>query len=744
MSDDKIKEKKDIAKLIINIIKYLHLSSIDMKLYPVGSEIITNALKFVYNPLIAYFQEKEDLIIAESNGNLIINGQIIEIKESEKNIVIDFAFTLVDKEIKSIVFKKGLTLDEIRVFVDCLSKKGEKLKDEGGIIEVFKKNNVSHIIINEIIYVAMSKDEKEEKKDFFSSWQKGDEIQVIIKTLEKNTETISSIADEIAKKEIIKQSVEKILDFDVDILIKFFEHTLPSQVEKLKIKKEILNTISVEKLESIFNQIMEKYEELKKEKTIDNSINIDEQSTYLKKFLEKIVESPSAKECPLLIYEEMFNKGLLEESEWLKKKETKVETFSFIEEVKNLIKENNLSSIENILSRSPLLIQNICIMEEKNLLKQIIEKIENNFHNQNNKICLQAVKILRHFFYIFTQQGQEELLAIIENYFVEQIKMEKHSEIYHELAYTLVDRAKQYLLMGDFHKLILLIDLFKKHHLVENQLVVERHELSRKVLEKIAFELQDILLVDLKSDDHKIQYASSQVILKLGEVMIEFLIKIVKENENENIRVQEIIKFIFKNIGDNAKKAVIKELLPDMAIEQFKNLMNILVNFDDYSVIDQLKIILKSSNPKLREEVIKIFFKLNTPSAVKLLIDQIDDSDYLVKIKIIKYLGELKSRESIEKLIHLLTTTKHVDIQKEICYSFEKIKDPRVISVLFSIIKERGNFFWKKTYSLSIRILAIYGLKNFLNSEVKTELEHLSKDKNPAIRDMIKTVLEGK
>lgn len=723
-----------VTSNIVKIIKLIHLAAINLKLYPSNSKIVIDSLNAIFLLLSDYLKKNKSLLLAEVEGNLLVDNQSINIQEIEKNIITDFAFTLADKEIKSISFLNDLNLDELKIFIECLNKKGEQLRDEGGIEEILKKKNVSHIVLNKIIYVPITNDEEIEEKIKFLGTHKKDEVLAIIKMLEKDEEVVSPL-DQISKEVILKQTSNNILDFEPEIVMNFFEHSLPSHISDLNIKNVILKNISSEKIEEIFNKIIEKYEELQKESK--DSFEIKEKTLQIKDFFAKLIKASTAKKVPYQIYEKIFQKGLLEQiPDFVEKKE---EVFLSKEKIEKIINEKNFDLLEDNLYQEISLIQNLCILGEYDLLKELLKKINSKFEEHAYEIRIRTAKLLKYFFDIFTKESKEEFLRLIENYFIIQIEIERNPEVYNELTHVLIIQANQYLIKGDFSNLTRLIDLFKKHHSLEQKLIAERYELSKKALDKMSQEMKDILMADLKSNVYKRQYESAQIILKFEDRMVEFLIDVIKESADA--RILQIAGNLLKNIGETGKKVLIRELNPMLSLEKLKNLIKILHLFkDDEIIIKRLEILLKHPEKNIRNEIVETIAKI--PFAYKLLIDQLKDPDVFIQIKVVKLLGDLQSHDAIDELFHLMNTTSNIDLQKEICYTFEKIHDERIGIFLFSLVKKKKYFWGKDKLSPSVKVSAIWVLRNFLSPEIRLVLEKFKKSKDLSVQNIVKKVLE--
>src|ERR1017187_5158730 len=117
-------------------ISMLRSAIVNARIYPKGSQMVDSAIKGAQLALESCLAETSPIIISDLQGKLCANGK--EIAEAK-----DFRPFMVQQEVQSLKFNKGLELREVATLIDALGKrKGENHKN---LDEWLKAENAVHI-----------------------------------------------------------------------------------------------------------------------------------------------------------------------------------------------------------------------------------------------------------------------------------------------------------------------------------------------------------------------------------------------------------------------------------------------------------------------------------------------------------------------------------------------------------------------------------------------------------------------
>jgi flagellar hook-basal body complex protein FliE len=153
------------AGIEINRLIKIFMSAVkNFQLYPQGSSIRKTFIKDIYQSLSQILEETEKLNIIESEGTLIINGRRYSAREIHDLGAEDFISLLVEGDIKSVSFMKGVTEEEVGIFIENLSLGRTGISEKGGWKNIVQEEKLAHIKIGEFIYEGITKTSFSERK----------------------------------------------------------------------------------------------------------------------------------------------------------------------------------------------------------------------------------------------------------------------------------------------------------------------------------------------------------------------------------------------------------------------------------------------------------------------------------------------------------------------------------------------------------------------------------------------------
>lgn len=144
---------------IMDALGAMHTTVKNVILYPPVSPAIANTMERLYFVFRDVLNQKAPFIIAESEKQLLVCGEPLEIKERESIQAVAVLQILMKLDIKSISFNAGLEKEDLSAFIRYLSKSSDELKEGGGLRKIMEQKNILHIMLDEKKYVSMDKDQ---------------------------------------------------------------------------------------------------------------------------------------------------------------------------------------------------------------------------------------------------------------------------------------------------------------------------------------------------------------------------------------------------------------------------------------------------------------------------------------------------------------------------------------------------------------------------------------------------------
>jgi hypothetical protein len=143
--------KKSI-KLIADVCRSFYIISINMTLYPAGSEMIAAPVEDLFRKLSEIFVRDEVVVLKDYKNTLVVNGEKLketDLKNSFSQAILD---SFKERNMESITFKRGLSKNELITFIESFAG----FKGDRPIAEVLKSKLIFKIKVREIDYAATS------------------------------------------------------------------------------------------------------------------------------------------------------------------------------------------------------------------------------------------------------------------------------------------------------------------------------------------------------------------------------------------------------------------------------------------------------------------------------------------------------------------------------------------------------------------------------------------------------------
>jgi hypothetical protein len=147
-----------VKKTGVDFLFVLNAAITNIRLYPPTSEIIQTSVARMETALKEVLADGEALEFAESGKNLLAAGQPLPEKQQQRPQIRSFLSMMLDFGIKSITFFPGITGPEISQFLQVMGKSAQEIQNAGGPGQLLENAGVSHIAIDEKIYVERDAD----------------------------------------------------------------------------------------------------------------------------------------------------------------------------------------------------------------------------------------------------------------------------------------------------------------------------------------------------------------------------------------------------------------------------------------------------------------------------------------------------------------------------------------------------------------------------------------------------------
>jgi len=142
-----------IEEHIARIIRNIRITISNLQLYPKESALVKDTINITFESINEILKTINSIVLSEADKNILVNGKKIDFKGADKASETALVETFIQHDIKSITISVGITLNETADFLEGLSRK--KKSKEDTVSNLIKDKNITHITVNEKIYVAV-------------------------------------------------------------------------------------------------------------------------------------------------------------------------------------------------------------------------------------------------------------------------------------------------------------------------------------------------------------------------------------------------------------------------------------------------------------------------------------------------------------------------------------------------------------------------------------------------------------
>src|ERR1700733_5133179 len=138
------------AMTVGKAISMLRSAIVNARIYPKGSQMVDSAIKSAQQAVEKVLQESSPIVVSDLQGKLCVNGkEVVEAK--------DFRPFLIQQEVQSLKFFKGLQVSEVGSLIEALGRRKGQQGDLKNLGEWLKAENVTRIQAEEVEFVELKK-----------------------------------------------------------------------------------------------------------------------------------------------------------------------------------------------------------------------------------------------------------------------------------------------------------------------------------------------------------------------------------------------------------------------------------------------------------------------------------------------------------------------------------------------------------------------------------------------------------
>ncbi|HEU18920.1 MAG TPA: HEAT repeat domain-containing protein [Deltaproteobacteria bacterium] len=674
----------DIIQKALDALLILNTAVKNVRLYPPTSASVVNTTERLYQSLLDLLTQEEQIAFAESEKALLIDGEVLSRKDQEKPHAAALLGILLGFGLKSISFIRGLEKEEIARFVELLALKPETIAEGGGLSQLMADRTISHIHLDQKVYVAMDKDHKilssldisdDQLTRFFAmTHPEMDMNSDHFREMARNPEALSNafkdgLSSMMARKETL--STVKLSESLNDMLALLDKITAGfADEDRHKLSQDIGTSIAAadpglaqhltsHNMEHLFGGMVLQYlmagPALNKPGGTGDGAAPEETGagTELKSKLLQAAEKFSIR----------------------------------LNDEKTLLNEGMMSVL-------PKIIQQLIAQKEHETMETMVRRLTDNLKNENSEVRTGAARGLADVIDTIPGEQKHDLVEKISGPLTEWIKDENlFSTEYQRICHMLKSVTQEHITQKKLSHALKYLGAFHDAGMADKPEPVKI--ICTDVMEHLAgTENVNILLDEIDSSDSKQREDTGKVLRVLGNSPVLRLLDKLRDSTDSNERIR-IIRLI-ASAGDKPLPLIIAGIRRNEPWYYLRNLVYLMGQIGNEESARMLEPLLRHENLRVRQETLKSIYRTGGNRRGALLRAALPDADEEFKAGIVELLGLLKASEAVTDLVGLLKNRPLIPsasrnaLEEKICVALGAIGSPVAIGPLSEIAETKS------------------------------------------------------
>lgn len=718
-------EDADIIKKAFDVLVVLNTAIKNVRLYPPTSTSVVNAVDKLHQAFLNILAQEQQIIFSESEKNLLICGNPVSQKDQEKPHISSLLSLLITLGLKSISFNSGLNKEELSSFVELVARKPESIKNDGGLGKLLSDHKISHVILDQKVYVAMDKDHKilagldisddQITKFFMLTHPDMDIHSQKFKDMATNPQALSQafeagLSKMIAQKETLSsvelsESLEGMLGLLDKITSHFTGDDRNGIVQAISrsiasVDPEIAKQLTSSNMEHLFGGLLMQYlmTELANEKLSGQGGDV--------------VDGKNE------------GNGLEQTGEVKSKLREVAEKFSL-----RLGDERTLLD-EGLMSVLPKIIEQLIAQKEQQALESMLKSLVDNLKSENSDIRAGAARGLADILEHLPADRKKEILDRISGGLLDWIKTETMmSPAYSKICEVLQNVIQGLLTQKQFTETLIYLGPISSIAFGD----VKQMDAAKKLCADMTAQLAStenirILLDEINSDGNLEKTQTGQVFAALGSSAVNNILDQLRSNDDSDERVKMMHLITASN--EKALPLVTGRIRKKEPWYYLRNLAYVLGQIGNEESARSLAPLLQHENIRLRQEALRSIQRIGGNARGTLLISALAQADEEFKLSIVEAMGQSRTTEAVDSLLvmlksrPLIISAQRINLEEKICMALGAIGSPDAILFL-SEIAETKSFLSLRSYPDKVKGAAARALVTLRRKVAESGPENL-------------------
>ncbi len=703
---------------VLDIFLTLRVAVAQLRLYPKDSPQVLKVVTDTYHTVHAFLEQAGVLTLSKTPKGLLVNGRRLGVTGPvADSLDVAMQGLLTDASVKSITFKKGLTLEELITFLHALTKKFWDVKDGKEINGRLRDERCFQISVDEVQYVALGAGDIviEDAARKFSGGQT--ELAKLLGNLDQVLESASADA---GGQEVRLQLMKRLIEKDPDLL----KQAGVAEAGAPAASAAGEGSWSFEKAQATLGDIVQLLREtppaahpaLRRvgRAIIDAFRNHPQLASVMDSLLAGAGETASASAAPLPEAPKVAPALL---------------------RARQLMDAGDDERVQAVSQEGGALMDELAALGHGEVVEALVAAVAGMLMDRTSRRRAAAARALNSVRRALERNAGEGVLEEFEEAVRTAIELERDPGVYAALADLMAYLSDLRIRRGSIERARVNLEGLNRHYLIRDPSFPQRGELAYSALERVAAGVGFASISDrLRSGDPEV----ARVLEALDAAATRFLVREIKTGETQARRLH-FAQYIAR-AGAGAATVLMDELQKTSAPSEVLSLLEVLPHAMPREMAEMaLGGLLRHSAVAVRRRAAAALAEQSFPRAGLLLLDGLAvESDVPTRIALVDALGRTRFRGAVDILCALVEDrSSGEELRGAAAMALGKIADTRAVPVLARVYAkgEKGLTRIFRPVPAAVRASAARALAYFpSHPEAREAIKRAREDHDPSVR----------
>jgi HEAT repeat protein len=787
-------DSQDLAEQSMTILGSLHAAMVNFHLYPPTSDIVEGSVQRALEELQKALETWGTITFCELEGKLLINEYSLDERDQARPNTISFLKDLALWEVRSITFDRGLEDEELRFFMEVFSRKRADRTLEGNLSSLLEEGDIKHIMVDEKIYVSLSKDQDisnvgkdsggdamgllrdevfvrylvgsapsvevshEEVSDLMSDPERinaaftsvmlgfenkggevgADKARLIRDTVDRMYDVVERLADEDLKDTLGDQMVSILAALEPETLVEVLSEEMPQAVKDPHLRKEIISSVEGENVLRLTDQVIEKYQKLIAERGDMSPQDYEDISSVLNEIVADLYTEGDPSFHPE-ITRRLRESGLLSElARSHPQAGREMHVYTIVTDIRT---SGSLRSLEGLSDEEVIGVAGKLLdLGEKEITRKIIAVTSRNLESERPDFRTRACYFLKQMHLDFKERGHRTEVLEKADELITLLDREEDPDVKVGLLELLGCVANDLFVAGrikTFTRVCSLLADLAEADGDERIRLAAAAALSGLNPWDVGRPLADSLYVE----DEELGKLAARILPFIEESMTAKEIVDRLKGEDE-IKITPQLAEVCSVIGKPVLADLSEILEGNSREEVYLRALRLLELMGGNSALALVKSVETNPIPAVRAQAARSMAKMSPgdPSLLTHFLQAMEDNEPEVRREAVRGLGTIDDQRSVDALLAIVqgkssSGDEHPRVEEAACLALARLGPEKAIAPLSDILRKKVFVLRRRTFHPRTKAAACYALGQIGGPEVVELIRGYLDDTDPIVRN---------